>query len=179
MLDQYLSEQEHCLTENFVLLRKSIVPAKYDKPVFSLGEKNLLIFFLGGGFFFFSLKAFSENDSLKQIMSQDHQALSMYVYLWVINNLSLDLGITDIIKSGIWVFYMYFAVISLNAIQSLPFRLFLKEGIYIFYWNKYSYADKTLLSYKHHNEDKSWSLSKILPHKQEPYTFFFFPGGSM
>ena len=107
-------------------------------------------------------------------MSQDHQALSMYVSLWVINNLSLDLGITDIIKSGIWVFYMYFAVISLNAIQSLPFRLFLKEGIYIFYWNKYSYADKTLLSYKHHNEDKSWSLSKILLHKQEPYTFFFF-----
>ena len=54
-------------------------------------------------------------------MSQDHQALSMYVSLWVINNLSLDLGITDIIKSGTWVFYMYFAVISLNAIQSLPF----------------------------------------------------------
>ena len=46
MLDQYLSEQEHCLTENFVLLRKSIVPAKYDKPVFYLGEKNLLIFFV-------------------------------------------------------------------------------------------------------------------------------------
>ena len=59
MLDQYLSEQEHCLTENFVLLRKSIVPAKYDKPVFSLGEKNLLIFFFGGGIFFFPLKAFS------------------------------------------------------------------------------------------------------------------------
>lgn len=58
MLDQYLSEQEHCLTENFVLLRKSIVPAKYDKPVFYLGEKNLLIFFLGGGNFFFSPKGF-------------------------------------------------------------------------------------------------------------------------
>ena len=56
------------------------------------------------------------------------------------------------------------------------FRLFLKEGIYLFYWNKYSYADKTLLSYKHHSEDKSWNLSKILLHKQEPYTvvFFFF-----
>ena len=53
MLDQYLSEQEHCLTENFVLLRKSIVPAKYDKPVFYLGEKNLLIFFFGRGEFFF------------------------------------------------------------------------------------------------------------------------------
>ena len=45
MLDQYLSEQEHCLTENSVLLKKSIVPAKYDKSVFSLGEKKLLIFF--------------------------------------------------------------------------------------------------------------------------------------
>lgn len=51
MLDQYLSEQEHCLTENSVLLKKSVVPAKYDKPVFSLGEKKLLIFFLE---FFFS-----------------------------------------------------------------------------------------------------------------------------
>ena len=54
------------------------------------------------------------------------------------------------------------------------FRLFLKEGIYLFYWNKYSYADKTLLSYKHHSEDKSWNLSKILLHKQEPYTVVFF-----
>lgn len=57
MLDQYLSEQEHCLTENSVLLKKSVVPAKYDKPVFSLGEKKLLIFFFG--IFFFLLKAFS------------------------------------------------------------------------------------------------------------------------
>lgn len=50
MLDQYLSEQEHCLTENSVLLKKSIVPAKYDKSVFSLGEKKLLIFFLKNTF---------------------------------------------------------------------------------------------------------------------------------
>ena len=117
MLDQYLSEQEHCLTENSVLLKKSIVPTKYDKSVFSLGEKKLLIFEKN-----FSPKGLSlVSDLLKQIMSQDHQALSMYVPLWVINNLSLNLGITDIIKSGVWVFYMYFSVISLNVIQSLPF----------------------------------------------------------
>lgn len=59
MLDQYLSEQEHCLTENSVLFKKSIVPAKYDKSVFSLGEKKLLIFFFFFGNFFFLLKAFS------------------------------------------------------------------------------------------------------------------------
>lgn len=56
MLDQYLSEQEHCLTENSVLLKKSVVPAKYDKPVFSLGEKKLLIFFFWN--FFFPPKGF-------------------------------------------------------------------------------------------------------------------------
>ena len=58
MLDQYLSEQEHCLTENSVLLKKSIVPAKYDKSVFSLGEKKLLIFFFFFWKFFFPPKGF-------------------------------------------------------------------------------------------------------------------------
>lgn len=50
-----MHEQEHCLTENSVLLKKSIVPAKYDKSVFSLGEKKLFDFFLKK---FFPLKGF-------------------------------------------------------------------------------------------------------------------------
>lgn len=92
----------------------------------------------------------------------------------VINNLSLDLGITDIIRSRIWVFYRYSAATPLNTIQSLSFQLFLKEGIYIFeettertavMLTRLSYPISVTMKINPENP------SKILLHKQEPHKF--------